>query len=185
MSAEEKREENPEEPPLQPQNFSLAIHAWMQQAQATHGIGHDNFGEYHGYCTRRLDRLRHHKEVKIDLVHNAKYSTTTASKGRPRHAYAPRDDTDAMEIVPHEEFLWVLLVQTERAWANGMELKNLGKKQHCIRRLAKALSYAQKLETLAVKNCTPTTVKECQAYTAWIQASWALEKGRFKVCLER
>ena len=167
--------------PLEPQNFSISIHAWMQQAQATHGIGHDDHAEYHGYCSRKLQRVRHHGHVKKDLIHNSKYAASVSTRGRPRHAYAPRDDTDALEIVPHEEFLWVWLVQSERAWAHGMQLKHSGKRQHSLRRLGKAVTYAKKLEALAVKNCDASTVTECQAYAAWMQASWALEKGRYKV----
>jgi signal recognition particle subunit SRP68 len=197
MAMTEEAEEVEEKAPLEPQNFSIGIHAWIETAQTSHGVRHEDFGQYHGYCTRRLARLRHNPDVKKDLLHSSKYaksnaksnthtSTSTVShKGRPRHAYCARDDTAAMQVVPHSHFLWVMLVSAERAWAQASEIKKGGSRQHAIRRLHKAQQLATRLEASAKINCDAVTYKECQAYTGWMKGNWALEKGHYKVCTAR
>ena len=185
MTEEEEVKEVEEKAPLEPQNFSIAIHAWIETAQTSHGVRHEDFGQYHRYCTRRLSRLRHDPDVKKDLLHSSKYasksSTNASTKGRPRHAYCVRDDTAAMQIMPHSNFLWVMLVSAERAWTQACEIKKAGSRQHAIRRLQKAQQFATKLEESAKINCDAVTYKECQAYAAWIKGNWALEKGHYKV----
>lgn len=168
-------------PALEPQNFSLPIHGWIESAQTSHGVRHDDYAQYHAYCSRRLSRLRHHPDVKKDLVHSSKYSSS-GSKGKPRHAYCPRDDTAGMEIVPHINYLWTVLVSAERSWAQACELKKIqGKKQHVLRRLRKAYQFAIRLMELAKVNCDPVTQKESEAYAGWIHGNWALEKADYEV----
>jgi hypothetical protein len=98
--------------------FHLDIHAWVDVQQTSHGVrGHDDYAQYHGYCTRRLSRLSHKPDnVKSYLVHSSKYatsslsSTTTATKPTKsktsRHAFYSRShDTFALtqEVVVEEE----------------------------------------------------------------------------------
>jgi len=99
--------------------FHLEIHAWVDAQQTAHGVRHDDYAQYHAYCTRRLARLAH--GAKSDLVHSSKYasplplpspspstctaiidqpSTTTKiakSKSKSRHAFCSRShDTFAL-----------------------------------------------------------------------------------------
>jgi hypothetical protein len=55
--------------------FHLDIHAWIEAQQTAHGVRHDDYAQYHGYCTRRLARLSHEKEAKQYLVHSTKYAS--------------------------------------------------------------------------------------------------------------
>jgi hypothetical protein len=97
--------------------FHLDIHAWVDVQQTCHGVRHDDYAQYHGYCTRRLSRLSHKPDnVKSYLVHSSKYassslsSTTTTTKPTKsktsRHAFCSRShDTFALtqEIAIEEE----------------------------------------------------------------------------------
>lgn len=184
--------------------FRIAVHSWIEAQQTLHGVRHEDYKQYQAYCSRRLSRLRHQPSVKKELVHSTKYVSNT--KGRPRHAYCARkadkasydldeknevgndqdgdEEEDApMTDVPHENFLWVLLVSAERAWAHACSLQRSTKRNrsYILRRLAKAQQFATRLEACAKINADETTYKECQAYTGWMKGSWALEKGEFKV----
>ena len=103
--------------------FHLDIHAWLDAQQTSHGVRHDDYAQYHAYCTRRLSRLSHKPDdAKSYLVNSGKYasssSTNTASGdggggGKPktaggRHAFCSRShDTFALtkevEIIVEEE----------------------------------------------------------------------------------
>jgi hypothetical protein len=97
--------------------FHLDIHAWVDVQQTSHGVRHDDYAQYHGYCTRRLSRLSHKPDdVKSYLVHSSKYAssslsstttttttTTATAKTKPtksktsRHAFCSRShDTFAL-----------------------------------------------------------------------------------------
>jgi hypothetical protein len=75
--------------------FHLDIHAWVE----THGVRHDDYAQYHAYCTRRLARLaRSPSDARPYLVHSSKYASTSSStsssggnkaKGS-RHAFCSR-----------------------------------------------------------------------------------------------
>ena len=187
--------------------FRIGLHSWIEAQQTLHGVRHEDFNQYQSYCSRRISRLRHHPSVKKELVHSTKYVSNT--KGRPRHAYCARksdkasyepdaaieakedqDETEEADTplteVPHENFLWVLLVSAERAWAHACSLQRSSKRNrsHILRRLAKAQQFALRLEACAKINADEITYKECQAYTGWMRGSWALEKGEFKVRCE-
>ncbi len=138
---------------LQQRVLSLPVHQWLETAQQSHGIAHHDYSQYHAYCTRRLSRIRHAKEVRKDLVHSSTYVSGSAGGGggkqTRRHAYVPRNivpalpitaitsdeqdgndkdsaGTTAPAVLPkelHENVLWVLLVGAERAWAHAGELR--------------------------------------------------------------
>ena len=60
--------------------FHLDIHAWVKRSQQSHGVRHDDFGQYHAYCTRRLSRLSHKPDdAKAYLVHSSKYASSLSS----------------------------------------------------------------------------------------------------------
>mmetsp|Transcript_19413 Transcript_19413/g.54909 ORF Transcript_19413/g.54909 Transcript_19413/m.54909 type:complete len:213 (-) Transcript_19413:322-960(-) len=136
----------------EPQHLHLRLHAWLDLAQTSHGVRHDDYKQYHGYCTRRLSRLRHSDpSMKRYMLHSSKYQgksaaaagggamKSSASSGgggksksgggqqRNQHAYCPINEQHTQEIqgqpLQQEQLLWILLVQAERAWAQACELK--------------------------------------------------------------
>lgn len=117
--------------------FRLDLFAVLDKVQASHGIPHQDYAQYHTYCTHRLSRLRHLRAVQTDLVHshhsaaqaqslaaNAAATTTTAatsssSRRGPRHAYCPRPVVPPHRGLHHEALLWNIVFQAERAWAQA------------------------------------------------------------------
>ncbi|CDJ43069.1 signal recognition particle, putative [Eimeria tenella] len=101
------------------------------------GLRHQDFCRYRKYLSRKLGRLRQQLDAK-----------------NGRHRYTPKPLPDNIQ---DERYLLLLLVQAERAWAYGMQLKsdnansvtpNAKLRAHSIRRFAKAVSYAHQLEAL-------------------------------------
>ncbi|CAJ1935628.1 unnamed protein product [Cylindrotheca closterium] len=170
--------------------FQLNIHEWIESQQSAHGVRHDDYAQYHGYCTRRLSRLSHHPDVKKHLVCSSKFaSDKSAAKGRGRHAYCSRqndtfannEETGKVEV-PHSSILWYLVVLAERSWAHANMLQKQKKqRQNVLRKLKKATLWAKKLEEIA-KDCTDSlTQQECQAYASWMVANLALEKMDYQM----
>ena len=174
--------------------FHLELHAWMDAQQTLHGVRHDDYSQYHAYCTRRLHRLSHLVDAKKYLVCSSKYAsssttmTTSTSKAPKRHMYCSRlQDTFSSSsssdvAVPHVNILWYLLVLSERAWAQSKELAKQGKRrQQVLAKLKRAVKWASLLVLKAQLACDPSTVDECRAYEAWIKANYALEQGNYRV----
>lgn len=169
-------------PPVQ-EIFHLDLHAWIEVQQNSHGVRHDDYGQYHGYCTRRLARLSHLPEAKKYLVCSSKFATVKSDigKGVSRHTFCSRQlDTfhEDMTYVPHVNVLWYLLVLSERSWAHANQLQKQEKKSRSrvLKKLKKATKWATLLLNKAQLCADPTTLQECQAYASWIQANYALEK---------
>lgn len=162
--------------------FSLRLFWFLDRAQSSHGIPHQDYASYHRYCTARLHRIRHAKPVRSMLTHNHKY--VEGASGR-RHAYCHRD---VPRTVDHENVLWNVVCQAERAWATACELQqqqslvSVTKKKsphsNVMRRLNKALHWASQLSELAGTCCDANTVQECLAYQAWMLANKHLEQKR-------
>jgi signal recognition particle subunit SRP68 len=156
--------------------FSLRIFQTLDAAQSGHGIPHKDFPQYAAYLTKRLARVRHVKAVRATLVHNHKYVEGVSGR---RHAYAAR--TKNPVFVEHENPIWSLFYQAERAWAVACELQQnqsaskVNLHPHVQRRLNKAVKFAVLLEDLSRRCCDEQTVAECQAYAAWMKANAALE----------
>ena len=74
--------------------FHLDLHAWLDAQQTSHGVRHDDYAQYHAYCTRRLSRLAHKpKDARAHLVHSGKYATPNPDKPKTaggRHAFCGR-----------------------------------------------------------------------------------------------
>jgi hypothetical protein len=202
-----------------------SIFVTLATAHNEHGISHQDYGQYHTYCTARLARLRRVKEVRSLLVHNPKYVSSNSNTGLPqrkggRHGYAPRSlpqqhatGSSVVEapqqpvgvvvvVVPqHENILWNLLIQAERAWAHACEMQqqkgNRHHHQHVQRRFNKASKLAQQAVELhgqqqqhgngshsAAAAATTTGIstirqQELHSYAAWMKGNAALEQKRF------
>lgn len=192
-----------EEPPPPQEIFHLDLHAWIEAQQTSHGVRHDDYAQYHGYCTRRLSRISHLPDAKKFLVSSSKYATTTNSTsastsgkgkggGGGRHAFCSRhvdtlsvDNVDQTHV-PHINILWYLLVLSERSWAHANQLSkdNKGKKkrrQQVLKKLKRATEWANRLLTKAQVSCDASTIQECQAYASWMAANCALEQLDYAV----
>lgn len=180
--------------PAPQEKFSLPVHAVIDANQASHGLRHDDYKQYHAFCTRRLSRLRHAQPVRRDLVHSAAYVSGEKMK---RNAYCPREQT-----TNSENALWVVLVGAERAWAHSCELKALmatsgksslsaeheksrsspGKiRQHSLRRLRRAKQLATQFQQHCEQVCDERTILEAKAYAGWMGGNYSLEVGDWKV----
>ena len=122
--------------------FHLSLFQTLGKAQSAHGIPLLDYAQYHAYCTKRLHRIRHHRDVRNRLVHNFKYRKQAPSqgsldagggggkKGRSRvpvggrHAFCPQQSIPPDGIIPHEYILWHLVFQAERAWAMACSLQS-------------------------------------------------------------
>lgn len=186
-------EEKASTPPQE--KFSLPVHAVIDANEASHGLRHDDYKQYHAYCTRRLSRLRHAQPVRRDLVHSAAYVSGAKMK---RNAYCPRE-----QMTNRENALWVVVLGAERAWAHSCELKALmatsgkstslaaeheksrsspGKiRQHALRRLRRAKQLATQFQELCQEVCDERTILEAKAYGGWMRGNWSLEVGDWKV----
>ena len=106
----------------------------VSTGQREHGMKHRDYARYRAYCARRLARL---------------YKTCKMKHGKGRFVQQPL----VANAITDERTLLVPLTQSERAWAYAMEMKDLTNvkkrksdlKQHVLRRLRKAASYATEL----------------------------------------
>jgi len=177
-------------------SIKIPVHATLDNMHASHGLRHDDFKQYHEYCTRRMSRLRHHKTVRKDLVNSSVY---VAGEKTKRHAFCARVIPD--ESVDHENFLLLVLVDAERAWSHSNELKALlheqlpknhqkskstaGKvRQHALRRLKRAKHLATNFLELCEKFADEVTKEEARAYAAWMNGNLALENNNWKVACD-
>mmetsp|Transcript_7360 Transcript_7360/g.11162 ORF Transcript_7360/g.11162 Transcript_7360/m.11162 type:complete len:622 (-) Transcript_7360:97-1962(-) len=200
-------EETVEAKPAVNISISIAIHSLIESCQASHGLRHDDYRQYHGYCTRRLSRLRHNRAVKKELVHSAKYVEN--KKSARKHAFCPRDFPSAIQ---HENMLLSLLLGSERAWAHSCEIRALdgtqkrkagltaqnekarsssGKiRQHSLKRLKRAKQLATELEQVVSKEFTEhntvdeKTFLESQAYGGWMRGNYSMEINDWKTAFE-
>ena len=183
----EEAETPAEEPPPPQEIFHLEVHAWIEAQQTSHGVRHDDYAQYHGYCTRRLSRLSHLKDAKKHLVASSKFAPAKAKGGR--HAFCSRyADTLSADTahVPHENVLWYLLVLSERSWAHANQLSKAKKRrQQVLAKLKRATKWAQLLLQKAQVAGDASTIQECRAYAHWMGGNYALEQYNYAVSRKR
>jgi signal recognition particle subunit SRP68 len=187
-------------------------HHQFQQDDASY------YAAYRKYCTSKISRIAHRTSVRHVLVHSSKYCHTSsastltepaaaaastgpklanASSGshnkKKKNAFVPRD----LSVVVHEDCLWHLAYQAERAWSNACEIQRSGvaagstskgssegkKRQHAIRRLRKAAQWSQQLWELSTKYCDAVSVEECRSYAAYMAGNVSLEKRKYRAAL--
>ena len=96
-----------------------------------------------------------------------------------------------LDNLKDEKFLYLPLIQAERAWGYAMQLKQESnteprKKFHLISRLRKAVSHALHLEYICQSPlCDARTKLEAQAYAAWTQGSLFFELQDWKQASEK
>ena len=84
-------------------------------------------------------------------------------------------------------FLLIPLFNAERAWAYGMQIKQeeptASQAGHMIRRLGKAWAWARALNDLCAAVGDDLTVLQSEAYAAWMEGNYALEKDDLHAAL--
>ena len=155
----------PAEPVLS--NVYLEILSIISAAQREHGLRHRDYARYRGYCARRLARL---------------YQACKMKHGKGRFVKKPL----VANTIADERALLVPLVQSERAWAYAMEMKDLTNvkrrrsdlRQHMLRRLKKAVTHANELATFCERLGNDQTALEGDAYANYIGGVCAVEQGK-------
>lgn len=148
-------------------NVSLEILEIVSTGQREHGMKHRDYARYRAYCARRLARL---------------YKTCKMKHGKGRFVQQPL----VANAITDERTLLVPLTQSERAWAYAMEMKDLTNvkkrksdlKQHVLRRLRKAASYATELAQFCSQLGSEQTALEGNAYANYIGGTYAIEQGK-------
>eukprot|EP00762_Andalucia_godoyi_P000818 ANDGO_03892.mRNA.1 Signal recognition particle subunit SRP68 len=149
---------------------SLDVVSFVRSAREEHGLRHGDFLNYRRFCARRLHRIRRATKM-------------TLGRGRfqSREVNANHGSSDVRT-------LHIVLVSAERAWAMAMQKKsdneendnyNTMKKLHMKRRLAKAIKYAHKLESLCVEVADEVTIMHAQAYATHLEAQLRFENELF------
>lgn len=96
-----------------------------------------------------------------------------------------------MDNLKDDKFLYLPLIQAERAWGYAMQLKlesntEPRKKFHLISRLRKAVMHALHLEYVCQSPlCDARTKLEAQAYSAWMQGVLHFELQEWKLASEK
>lgn len=164
--------------------MNIRIFSTLEQAQSGHGIPHRDYSQYHVYCSKRLARLRRVKEVKTHLLHNHRYVEGVSGR---RHAFCPRtyyDQNSSEPVVLHENLLWDIFFQAERAWAQACEIEASqqlkSRKSHVQRRLNKAAKWASQIPEIARSlHCDESTIREAEAYAAWMKGNACLKREHY------
>ncbi|EME28434.1 signal recognition particle subunit SRP68 [Galdieria sulphuraria] len=167
--------------------FAIDI-LWLNKtAQASNGLKHGDYRRYHLYCTRKLHRLR--KALKW-------------TQGRGRFVKRKIGEEEVVSKGGGRSdvrFLWLVLLQAERAWSHGMELKEEAallqnskkrmstrrKRRWPLRKWTKAALWARHLERLCSSIGAPTkTILEAQAYAQLMAGNALLERKQWKASQE-
>ncbi len=119
--------------------FSLKVLPLTFSLHQKHGLRHNDYQRYRGYCSRRLARVR---------------KATKMVQGEKKRFHKKEVTGESLR---EEKLLEIPLMTTERAWAYAMQLKfemntEPRKRFHMINRMRKAVKEAEKLERLVMEN---------------------------------
>ncbi|KAL1957455.1 hypothetical protein VTO42DRAFT_6023 [Malbranchea cinnamomea] len=142
-----------------------------------------DYSSYRAQLTRKLHTLR--KRLGRTTPKNKKYVA---------HARVTAED-----VGKNSDFVYLLLILSERAWATAMHMKSVhstdpsakgiagSTRRHIISRLNKAVTYARQLvESLQdreTSHASLTDLLEARAYMASLLGAFWMEKGRWSDCL--
>ncbi|XP_065846752.1 signal recognition particle subunit SRP68-like [Oscarella lobularis] len=173
--SQEKDEENPPESASEalPSKvlYALEVLPTIKEAQGQHGLRHGDYQRYRQYCSRRLRRVR----KSLSFVHGS------------RHRFHQKKLT--IDVITDSKFLLLPLMNSERAWAYAMQLRQQAntesrKRFHMVRRLKKAAKHARALSQLCEADiCDARTKLEAQAYSAWMNGNLNFEMREWQTAL--
>ncbi|KAG0649199.1 Signal recognition particle subunit SRP68 [Hyphodiscus hymeniophilus] len=129
-------------------------------------------------------------------IHNLRKKLGVATK--PRAKYTPKPPITAEDIGRNHEFAQLLLLTSERAWANAMSMREVhssekkgitgSTRSHIISRLHKASKYADELfKLLTDQTQTGATIEdvlEARAYAASLDGAMQFEKQSWEACVK-
>nr|CAG4648606.1 EOG090X04NF [Polyphemus pediculus] len=153
--------------------YTLPLLKLIKEAQQQHGLRHQDYQRYRTYCSSRLQRIR----KVLNFVQGDKKQ------------FKKKEVT--MDNLKDEKFLYLPLIQAERAWSYAMQLKqesntDFRKRFHLIARLRKAVAHSLHLEYICQSPlCDARTKLEAQAYCAWMQGMLHLELKEWKPASEK
>ncbi|KAH1492289.1 hypothetical protein LV164_000783 [Aspergillus fumigatus] len=143
-----------------------------------------DYNAYRAHTTRRLHKLR-------------KKLGQTTPKGRK---YTAKPPVSAEDISNNVAYVHVLLLSSERAWAQAMHMKSThsadpsakgiagSARRHIMSRLNKASGYSQQLvlllEDQATSGASDTDILEAHAYLASLLGAIYLEKRKWEQCIQ-
>lgn len=136
---------------------SCDIRYLLYTSQQAHGLRHKDYSRYHGYCTRKLRRLRKYTKIKF----GNKRQVTPISIAQLIN-YEREDD---------RHFL-IAVFEVERCWAAAMEYKQLETARgnhHAVQRFRKAVKYANELELCSEGVVDARTTLEIKAYYCYLK----------------
>eukprot|EP00617_Octactis_speculum_P026972 CAMPEP_0185745674 /NCGR_PEP_ID=MMETSP1174-20130828/4077_1 /TAXON_ID=35687 /ORGANISM="Dictyocha speculum, Strain CCMP1381" /LENGTH=599 /DNA_ID=CAMNT_0028419843 /DNA_START=22 /DNA_END=1822 /DNA_ORIENTATION=- len=151
----------------------LKIHEVVAKLQQLNGMRHSDYEAYRRFLTRRLRKVRKSINFTYGRGRNFVKKEITAENAQPAH-------------------LMILLLNTERAWAYAMQLKqtmNRGESEnhlanHMLRRFTKAVKWSTALEQLSGNLADGRTCLEINAYASWMSANLYVEQEAWSKALE-
>eukprot|EP00008_Paramoeba_atlantica_P015636 CAMPEP_0201477976 /NCGR_PEP_ID=MMETSP0151_2-20130828/2908_1 /ASSEMBLY_ACC=CAM_ASM_000257 /TAXON_ID=200890 /ORGANISM="Paramoeba atlantica, Strain 621/1 / CCAP 1560/9" /LENGTH=643 /DNA_ID=CAMNT_0047858883 /DNA_START=6 /DNA_END=1937 /DNA_ORIENTATION=+ len=168
---EEKKEKDWE-------RFSFNIISFTQTTRLQNGLRHSLYQRYRHYCNRRILRLRRNLNLR-------QVNTTGKGAGRrfnrnPVHVHQVKDS----------RYFLVPLMEAERSWSYGMELRenyetdqNHRTRNHSIRKFCKAASSAEHLLKLCKARGDGRTALEAEAYFLQLKGFWLMERKDYAQAL--
>mmetsp|Transcript_83077 Transcript_83077/g.144276 ORF Transcript_83077/g.144276 Transcript_83077/m.144276 type:complete len:604 (-) Transcript_83077:30-1841(-) len=154
--------------------FAFRIFNIVSAQQSMNGLRHNDHLRYRQYCARRMRRLHNTLRFKN-------------GRGRFKQAPFPADFTDM-------RFMEIPLVNAERAWSYGVQLKadnatqaefNHRWRHHSIRRFAKAVKWATMLDSVAKRHADSRTQREAEAYLAFLAGTLFIEMENYSEALTK
>ncbi|OZJ04340.1 hypothetical protein BZG36_02384 [Bifiguratus adelaidae] len=151
-----------------------SVQSLVYNDRMTFGLRQNDYQRYRQYCARRLNRLR-------------QLLSETHAKGNGK--YQARELPETVEDV---RYLHLLIYQSERAWAYGMELKedaktNDRKRHHMMKRLRRAQQAATQLVDLCEKSrdiVDDVFALDIKAYALQIQGYYFFESSNWRAALD-
>ncbi|KAG4420292.1 hypothetical protein IFR04_006579 [Cadophora malorum] len=130
-------------------------------------------------------------------IHNLRTKLGTAQKPRAKYD-SSKTVVTAEDIARNKEFVRLLLLTSERAWAHAMSMREIhstekkgitgSTRTHIISRLHKATTYADHLFQLLADQATTGAVDEdvleARAYAASLSGATAFEKQNWEPCVK-
>ena len=152
----------------------------VKNAQGQHGLKHGDYQRYRAYCTRRIKRLR--KSLDFTQIVSRHKQVFKQKKATPALIVEAPKNKDPLR------YLHVSLMYAERCWAFAMALKQESntehrKKFHLVRKLRKAVMYANDLLSLCNDEdvqCDTRTKLEAQAYCSYIFGLYFFETDKWR-----
>ncbi|RDA91631.1 hypothetical protein CP533_0050 [Ophiocordyceps camponoti-saundersi (nom. inval.)] len=136
------------------------------------------YGDYATYHSQLAKRL---------LNSRKKLGIATKNRGK----FHKRDSPTADQVAANHEYVHLLLLTSERAWAQAMSFKTAGQKDiprrsrsHIVSRLHRAVTTAQELAQILSSTAPVRDVLEAKAYAALVQGAMQFEKRAWQPCLQ-